>query len=579
MEGHTTTPKIKEETEEDDDVVFLQEIKHSNKNNFNAQVKTKTEKAPGPRNAEPSEINNVLAPPAYPMRYLLVVNGKAEYTDSISSDESQNELSDNEGSSSESSDEESASSSDDEESSSSSSDNEESSSSSDGEEFIPLSDSGSESFQKGKKRSIVKYQKPVRKVVQNRLAEKEEKTKLFQTMKGNIQRKKNKTFVMSDSEETDDETTETAEPPQSINMLSTSKVELYKDIFGTDGEASDDDQNLSSKSSISSEAKATETDEKDKLYAKLNIQKKKFRIPKVRKDSNFSCPSAEDSTKHPPTNVSKNISKRPYTKGSQSIDRAERKIDNRPKQIHPVSAPPGKDWQKEMSKLSYKAAGSSSATMQRTIRPQQSDKETRNKFINSLTNVLEKRLQQSNETEWAISMDSLNETCTAIESETWKFSKRYNEQFRALKSNLSDSTNNDFWRDILMGKISPREAATMSSVDMASQAKKKQREEAIKLTTEGYVRNAMENRERETKLRLEKKVHRGEIVEKTPEANDSQFRLLEDFKKDSLTALPPSDIPPSPSVQSSPSPTASTETSPSERRIPVEPPKKKFRNE
>lgn len=139
-------------------------------------------------------------------------------------------------------------------------------------------------------------------------------------------------------------------------------------------------------------------------------------------------------------------------------------------------------------------------------------------------------------------MDSLNETCTAIESETWKFSKRYNEQFRALKSNLSDSTNNDFWRDILMGKISPREAATMSSVDMASQAKKKQREEAIKLTTEGYVRNAMENRERETKLRLEKKVHRGEIVEKTPEANDSQFRLLEDFKKDSLTALPPSGL-------------------------------------
>ena len=45
--------------------------------------KTKTEKDPGPRNADPSEINNVLAPPAYPMRYLLVVNGKAEYTDSV----------------------------------------------------------------------------------------------------------------------------------------------------------------------------------------------------------------------------------------------------------------------------------------------------------------------------------------------------------------------------------------------------------------------------------------------------------------------------------------------------------------
>lgn len=132
----------------------------------------------------------------------------------------------------------------------------------------------------------------------------------------------------------------------------------------------------------------------------------------------------------------------------------------------------------------------------------------------------------------------LDDLCVEIENETWKASsnitKRYTEQYRALKNNLDDDANPDFWRDLILRHKSPQEIAQMSALDMASLRKKKERDEQSKKSTKSHVLNALANRDREKKLRQEiamkKMSHKGEAIAVAPSDYDKECRLTEEFK-------------------------------------------------
>lgn len=134
----------------------------------------------------------------------------------------------------------------------------------------------------------------------------------------------------------------------------------------------------------------------------------------------------------------------------------------------------------------------------------------------------------------------LDDLCVEIENETYKAKassnsmKRYTEQYRALKSNLDDDANPDFWRDLLLRHKSPQEIAQMSALDMASLRKKKERDEQSKKSTKGHILNALANRDREKKLRQEivmkKMSHKGEAIAVAPSDYDKECRLTEEFK-------------------------------------------------
>lgn len=65
--------------------------------------------------------------------------------------------------------------------------------------------------------------------------------------------------------------------------------------------------------------------------------------------------------------------------------------------------------------------------------------------------------------------NNLDHLCRSIEKESWAlldnndgistFSKKYNSHIRALVLNISDKSNGDFFRDVLLGKMTPLEIA------------------------------------------------------------------------------------------------------------------------
>eukprot|EP01054_Gregarina_sp_Poly1_P006171 Gregarina_sp_Poly_1__6170@NODE_3265_length_1224_cov_138_324978_g2073_i0_p1_GENE_NODE_3265_length_1224_cov_138_324978_g2073_i0NODE_3265_length_1224_cov_138_324978_g2073_i0_p1_ORF_typecomplete_len308_score53_62TFIIS_M/PF07500_14/1_8e03TFIIS_M/PF07500_14/3e24TFIIS_C/PF01096_18/1_7e17Med26/PF08711_11/2_4e10Cytochrome_C7/PF14522_6/0_11DUF4189/PF13827_6/4_7e02DUF4189/PF13827_6/1Cytochrome_C554/PF13435_6/1_6e04Cytochrome_C554/PF13435_6/0_15_NODE_3265_length_1224_cov_138_324978_g2073_i01681091 len=74
----------------------------------------------------------------------------------------------------------------------------------------------------------------------------------------------------------------------------------------------------------------------------------------------------------------------------------------------------------------------------------------------------------------------LEEVLHEVHMEKNSNSKEYNYQFRTIKSNLADKKNPEFNARIYLGAIPLHELAVMASTDMASDAKKRERQKAKK---------------------------------------------------------------------------------------------------
>lgn len=108
--------------------------------------------------------------------------------------------------------------------------------------------------------------------------------------------------------------------------------------------------------------------------------------------------------------------------------------------------------------------------------------------------------------------DKLDTLCLSIEEALWNNNRvKYKTQYMRLYKNFGDSKNGTFFRDVLMGRIAPKQLATMEVTEMASQEKKQERQMEIERSLEAYKKASDERNETEKRVRL-KKNHKGESI-------------------------------------------------------------------